>query len=133
MSNRKRLRDQATNKRSNKHRKSKGWFQRGIDGRHDYPLHDDSPMIDSVGMVRVDAPEMAKVEVIKEVPAMHTGLPGGEHENERVQVGVAIIHSTRTVSIKYDEDAPLWALEEIQAYADHIGYNLATGEPNGPA
>ena len=126
MSNRKKTRDQATNKRN----RGKSWFKRGIDARHEAMTHDEmiaNPAYDQYGVLNVHAPKEDDVEVIKEVPAMHTGLPNGEHAGEVVEVGTAILHSDRSVSIRYHEDAPLWALEEIQAYADKIGYSLNTG------
>lgn len=123
MSNRKKPRNQATNKRH----KGKGWFSRGLDGRREFPLHDDSgPAFDAYGKMNLEIPDV-EVEVLKEVPAMHTGLPGGEHAGEKVQVGIAKLHSDGTVGLRYDEDAPIWAMEEIQAYADKIGYSLGEG------
>jgi len=82
-------------------------------------------MIPQVGII--NAPQGEEVQVLKEVPAMHTGLPGGDHAGEKVQVGIAILHDDGSVGLRYDEDAPIWALAEIQAYADKIGYSLAEG------
>lgn len=119
-----------------KHRgtsRQKRIMNRGLQERRNFPLHDDSvPMIDSVGMVDLTIPEV-DVEIIKEVPAVHTGLPDGEHAGEKVVVGTAYIHSDRSVALKYDEDAPLWAMEEIQTFADKVGYSLETGEASGPS
>lgn len=110
-------------------RKKSGWMKRGIEGRRTAPLHDDrGPAFDMVGKMEIDIPDDGGVEVLKEVPAMHTGLPGGEHAGEKVRVGTAILNSDRTVALKYDEDAPLWAMEEIQSFADKIGYSLGEGE-----
>ncbi len=61
--------------------------------------------------------------VIKEVPAKVDG----------VTVGVAYIHDDGSVAIKYDADAPKWAIDKINATAVSVGYNLVTGESNGPA
>ena len=52
----------------------------------------------------------------------------GKDEGEKVQVGIAILHSDGTVGLRYDEDAPIWAMQEIQSYADKIGYSLGEGE-----
>jgi len=108
-------------------RKGESRFMRGLRARHEAPLHDDAgPAFDQFGMVNVQMPEDT-VELLKEVPAMHTGLPNGDHAGEKVQVGIAALHSDGSVALRYDEDAPLWAMEEIQAYADKIGYSLSTG------
>lgn len=129
MSNRRRLRDAVTRKRSNKHR-GKSRFDKGLQQRNLAMTHEEmlaNPQIDQYGLVKIEGPtEMVQVEVIKEVPAMHTGLPDGEHPGEKVEVGTAIIHSDRSVALKYHEDAPLWAMKEIQAFADKVGYSLAT-------
>jgi len=104
-------------------------MDRGLNERHDFPLHDEArPQVDSVGMLNVKMPD-SEVEVIKEVPAMHTGLPGGEHAGEKVEVGTAYIHSDSSIGLRYHEDAPLWALQEIQAFADKVGYSLGEGKP----
>ena len=121
-------------KRSKKHR-GKNWFDHGLKNRQLAMTHEEmlaNPQIPQHGLVKIEGPtEMVEVDVIKEVPAMHTGLPGGEHEGEKVEVGTAIIHSDRSVALRYHDDAPLWAMEEIQAFADKVGYSLGTGEPNG--
>ncbi len=83
------------------------------------------PEIDQYGLAKtVTAPE-DEVEVIKEVPAVVTH----PETNEKVTVGTAYIHSDRSVAIKYDEDAPEWALKYIKHTADMVGYNLETGGP----
>ena len=110
-------------------RKGESRFMQNLRARREAPLHDDAgPSFDQYGMVHVEMPDTSEIELLKEVPAMHTGLPGGEHAGERVQVGIAKLHSDGSVALQYDEDAPLWAMEEIQAYADKIGYSLSTGE-----
>lgn len=76
----------------------------------------------------VQIPQEPEVQVIKEVPAVHTGMSHGEHAGEKVQVGIAILHDDGSVALQYDEDAPLWAMEEIQAFADKIHYSLGRGE-----
>lgn len=118
--------------RFGKHRgasRRKRAMQKGLEERRNFPLHDEGrPMIDSVGMLNVEMPD-SEVEVIKEVPAVHTGLPGGEHAGEKVEVGTAYIHSDSSIALRYHEDAPLWAMEEIQSFADMVGYNLSTGAP----
>lgn len=104
-------------------------MMKGLDERRNFPLHDDSnPLVQSAGLVNVSMPEN-DVEVIKEVPAMHTGLPGGEHAGEKVEVGTAYIHSDSSIGLRYHEDAPVWAMEEIQAFADKVGYSLGEGKP----
>lgn len=133
MGNRRKTRNQKTGKRDNRFR-MKGWMGRGIEERHDFPLHDDSkPQVEQYGFLKMDVPEEDEVSVIKEVPAMHTGLPNGEHPGEKVRVGTAYIHDDSSIALKYDEDAPLWAMMEIQAFADKVGYSLETGGPNGSA
>lgn len=137
MSNRRKLRDAITRKRSNKHRGHSA-YKKGLTARQLAMTHEEmlaNPQIPQEGLVKIEGPtEMVEVEAIKEVPAMHTGLPGGEHEGEKVEVGTAIIHSDRSIALRYHEDAPLWAMEEIQAYADKVGYSLGTGAPtDGPA
>ena len=118
--------------RFGKHRgvsRNKRAMQKGLQERRDFPLHDEGrPQVDSVGMLNVQMPD-SEVEVIKEVPAMHTGLPGGEHAGEKVEVGTAYIHSDSSIGLRYHEDAPLWALQEIQAFADKVGYSLGEGKP----
>ena len=109
-----------------KHR-GKSRLDKGLDARRG-PLHDDrGPSFDSVGILNVTVPDPDEVTIIKEVPAMHTGM-NGEHKGERVEVGTAFLHSDSTVAIRYHDDAPLWAMEEIHAFADKIGYSLSTGE-----
>jgi hypothetical protein len=61
--------------------------------------------------------------VIKVVPAKHKG----------VTVGDAYIHEDAQVTIKFHEDAPKWALDEIRGVADKIGYSLEAGEHSGPS
>lgn len=120
--------------RFGKHRgvsRQKRTMQKGLNERHDFPLHDEArPQIDQYGVAKLEAPEVEPVEVIKEVPAMHTGLPGGLHPGVKVEVGTAFIHSDRSVGIRYHDDAPLWAMEEIQSFADKVGYSLETGGPS---
>lgn len=111
-------------------RKHKGEsrFLKGLRARREAPLHDDAgPSFDQYGMLNVQMPKDDEVVLLKEVPAMHTGLPGGDHAGEKVQVGIAALHDDGSVALRYDEDAPLWAMQEIQAYADKIGYSLSTG------
>lgn len=114
--------------RKGKH-KGPSTYMKGLINRRSAPLHDDSAQFDQYGMLDVNMPDH-EVVLLKEVPAMHTGLPNGEHAGERVQVGIAKLHDDGSVALQYDEDAPLWAMEEIQAYADKIGYSLSTGEFN---
>lgn len=64
-----------------------------------------------------------EVKVIKEVPAMVEGT----------EVGIAYIHDDGSVAIKYNEDAPQWALDKIKATEAEVGYSLETGGPSGPA
>lgn len=124
--------------RFGKHRgvsRAKRRMDKGLEGRRNFPLHDEGrPMVEQYGLLNLNLPQEEEVTVIKEVPAMHTGLPGGEHEGERVEVGTAYIHSDSSVGLRYHEDAPLWAMEEIQAFADKVGYSLGEGKPiDGPA
>lgn len=72
--------------------------------------------------LRVDVPEDEAV-VIKEVPAKVDGTT----------VGMAFIHDDGSVAIRLDKDAPQWAVDKINATAEAVGYNLETGEPDGPA
>lgn len=74
---------------------------------------------------RLDAPEEDPVLIIKEVPAVVTH----PETEEKVTVGTAYIHDDGSVAIKYDEDAPEWALKYIKHTADLVGYSLETGEP----
>lgn len=97
-------------------------------------LQEKGPAIEQFGMMNLNMPESEDVIAIKEVPAMHTGFSGGDHEGEKVRVGIAIIHDNGEVALRYDEDAPLWAMSEIQGFADSVGYSLETGGPvNGPS
>lgn len=66
-----------------------------------------------------------EVTVIKEVPAVVTH----PETEEKVTVGTAFIHDDGSVAIKYDEDAPEWALKYIKHTADSVGYSLETGGP----
>lgn len=73
--------------------------------------------------VNVSIPDDEAV-VIKEVPAVVTH----PQTNEKVTVGTAYIHDTGEVAVKYDPDAPQWAMDLIKATAQEVGYNLETGE-----
>lgn len=56
-------------------------------------------------------------QIIKTVPAKHKG----------VVVGVANIYDDGMVDIKFDDDAPQWALDEIKATTDQMtqkGYSF---------
>lgn len=66
----------------------------------------------------------AEAVVIKEVPAVVTHPQTGE----KVSVGTAYIHDDSSVAVKYDPDAPEWAMDLIKATAQEVGYNLETGE-----
>lgn len=61
--------------------------------------------------------------VIKVVPAKHKG----------VTVGECYIHDDGQISLLLDKDAPQWALDEIKATANYVGFNIETGTPDGPA
>ena len=85
---------------------------------------EDADLLGNLGAEQVIIPD-DEVEVIKEVPAVVTH----PDTNEKVTVGTAFIHSDRSVAIKYDEDAPEWALDLIKATAQEVGYSLEAGAP----
>ena len=65
-----------------------------------------------------------EAEIIKEVPAVVTH----PQTNEKVTVGTAFIHDDGSVAVRYDPNAPQWAMDLIKATAQEVGYSLETGE-----
>jgi hypothetical protein len=83
------------------------------------------PQIDEIGLASVTVPEGEEVKVIKEVPAVVTH----PETKEKVTVGTALIHDDRSVAIKFDDDAPQWAMDLIKLTEHEVGYSLETGGP----
>jgi len=71
---------------------------------------------------KIEIPDDEAV-VIKEVPAVVTHPQTGE----KVSVGTAYIHDDSSVAVKYDPDAPQWAMDLIKATAMEVGYSLEEG------
>lgn len=82
-------------------------------------------LIDERGLAtKIEAPEEDPAQVIKEVPAIVH-----DDDGNKVEVGIAYIHDDGSVAIKFDEDAPEWAIDKIKGTAEEVGYNLVTGSP----
>lgn len=125
MGNRKRLKDN-----SKRLKKNPSILQRGIAAiakpSGPRPMTHDEAMAnpDLIGDLDLDPTAFAsESDIIKIVPAKHKGTT----------VGDAMIHEDGQVTIKFHDDAPQWAIDEIKAVAGSIGYNLEAGTPDGPA
>ena len=77
--------------------------------------------------VQLGVPEDEVVQVIKTVDAVVTHPETGE----KVRVGDTFIHDDGTVGLKFDEDAPQWAMDLIKLTEQETAYSLETGGFNG--
>lgn len=98
-------------------------------------LNRERTRVNGIGMARTMEPEPylemwnspeKDAEVIKEVPAVVTH----PETEEKVEVGTAYIHDDGSVAIKYDENAPQWALDYIKSTSQEVGYSLGPMFPD---